>query len=257
MTRPDLKNLFEDAVADGQLSRLAAGSISIVDLGAAISQGLGVSIDDVGASEVTLVTMLIDDSSSIAACDNEGVVRDGHNLIVAALESAPGVSDFFVHTRYLNGKILYPYVAVADAPAMDAGNFQASGYTPLYDQTMVTLATVVAKLQELTNAGIAARAVTVLITDGADCGSKRSTAREVATLIGDLVCDERHVVAAMGIRDGQTDFAAVFQTMGIPAPWILTPANTGDEIRRAFQVVSQSAIQIGTRAATGLGGFGS
>jgi hypothetical protein len=42
--------------------------------------------------------------------------------------------------------------------------------------------------------------------------------------------------------------------MGIPDRWILTPGNSAQEIRRAFQVFSQSAAALGAGAA--LGGFG-
>jgi hypothetical protein len=57
----------------------------------------------------------------------------------------------------------------------------------------------------------------------------------------------------MGIHDGTTDFTQVFRSMGIPDRWILTPGNSASEIRRAFQVFSQSAV----RATQGmqLGGF--
>lgn len=69
---------------------------------------------------------------------------------------------------------------------------------------------------------------------------------------------ETHVVAAMGIDDGSTDFRSVFQEMGIEDRWILTPANTASEIRSAFQVFSQSALRASQAARfskTAIGGF--
>jgi hypothetical protein len=48
----------------------------------------------------------------------------------------------------------------------------------------------------------------------------------------------------------------VFREMGIEDRWILTPGSTASEIRRAFQVFSQSAIRAGQGApAPALGGF--
>ena len=47
----------------------------------------------------------------------------------------------------------------------------------------------------------------------------------------------------MGISDGTTDFRAVFREMGIEDRWILTPGNNPSEIRKAFQVFSQSAVR--------------
>jgi hypothetical protein len=68
-----------------------------------------------------------------------------------------------------------------------------------------------------------------------------------------MIAQENHIVAAMGISDGSTDFRGVFRAMGIADRWILTPGNSASEVRRAFQVFSQSAV----RAAAGaqLGGF--
>jgi hypothetical protein len=42
--------------------------------------------------------------------------------------------------------------------------------------------------------------------------------------------------------------------MGIPDRWVLTPGNSAGEIRRAFQVFSQSAVRASQGAAQ-LGGF--
>jgi hypothetical protein len=115
------------------------------------------------------------------------------------------------------------------------------------------LGTVIAKAKELSQAGIAVRTVTLIITDGADYGSQRCRPTDVAAIVADMLARENHIVAAMGIDDGNTDFRTVFRSMGIPDRWILTPGNSATEIRRAFQVFSQSAV----RAAAGamLGGF--
>ena len=85
-------------------------------------------------------------------------------------------------------------------------------------------------------------------------GSKRATAKEVRALVADMVAQENHVVAAMGISDGTTDFKKVFRDMGIADRWILTPGNTTSEIRKAFQVFSQSAAAVS--AGAWAGGFG-
>jgi hypothetical protein len=70
---------------------------------------------------------------------------------------------------------------------------------------------------------------------------------------------ESHIVAALGINDGSTNFRQVFQEMGITDEWILTPGNSASEIRAAFQVFSQSAVRVSQGAAVlspaALGGF--
>ena len=253
----DLGKLFTDAHDTGALSAKSLGTLDVVDLGAQIQAGLGVAVDDIGASEVLLVTMMPDDSSSIACAGNTDAVRDGHNLVLDALAASKQGGDVFVHTRFLNGDVLTPYCPLAGAVKLSRANYNPMLGTPLYDQSVVLLGTVLAKSQELAQAGIAVRTVTLIITDGADCGSRTHRASDVKALVDDLVAQEAHVVAAMGISDGTTDFRQVFRDMGIPDRWIMTPGSSASEIRRAFQVFSQSAVRAGTGAPiAALGGFG-
>ncbi len=248
-----VKKLLDDAHATGALSAKSMTALDVVDVGAQIQAGLGVSIDDVAASEVVLLTMMPDDSGSISAANNAGAVRDGHNFVLDALAKSKQSGEVLAHTRYLNGFVLFPYCELAHAQKLTSANYDPSLGTPLFDQSVVLLGTVVAKAQELAQAGIAVRTVTLLITDGADAGSVRCKAKDVAALVADMLAQENHIVAAMGISDGSTDFRKVFRAMGIPDKWILTPGNSASEIRRAFQVFSQSAV----RASQGLqlGGF--
>ncbi|HTR49547.1 MAG TPA: hypothetical protein VMJ10_02505 [Kofleriaceae bacterium] len=248
------KKLLEDAHAAGALSADSLNTLDLVDVGAQIQAGLGVSIDDVTASEVVLVTMMPDDSHSIASAGNVDAVRDGHNLVLDALAGSKQSGEVLAHTRYLNGHVLFPYTALEHAQRMTAANYDPRLGTPLFDQAVVVLGTVIAKAQELQQAGIAVRTVTLIITDGGDYGSQRCRAADVAALVHDMLGQENHVVAAMGISDGTTDFRAVFRAMGIPDRWILTPGNSSSEIRRAFAVFSQSAVR--ASAGAQLGGFG-
>jgi hypothetical protein len=253
----DPRKLLTDAHDQGALSAKALAALDIVDVGAQIQAGLGVTIDDVAASEVVLVTMMPDDSQSIAQAGNTDAVRDGHNFVLDALRSSKQSGEVLVHTRYLNGHVLCPYVALDHAVAMTPVNYQPHLGTPLYDQTAVLLGTVIAKSQELAQAGIAVRTITLIITDGGDYGSRRMKPADVKAIVDDMVAQEHHIVAAMGISDGTTDFRAVFRAMGIPDRWVLTPGNSASEIRRAFAVFSRSAIRAsqGTAPAQ-LGGFG-
>jgi hypothetical protein len=265
---PDVLALFQNAHAEGVLSSASLQVLSGIDLGQQIQAGLGVCVDDVAAAEVVLVTMMVDDSGSIRFASNAQVVRDGHNQVLWALESSKQSPNILVHTGYLNGHVLFPYLplAVVDDLArqktgkvsyvrnpgvldLDAHNYDPNLGTPLYDQTVVLLGRVLAKYQELADAGVLARTVTLIITDGADEGSRQATAKTVKPLVEDLL-GEKHIVAAMGIDDGgRTDFRRVFTEMGIPAEWILTPGQSASEIRKAFQVFSQSAVRASQGAA--------
>ncbi len=252
--------LLGNAAQDGVLSPEAAKALTVPDMGTQIQAALGVRVDDVPVSEVVLVSLLIDDSGSIAGAGNEPAVRDGHNLVLDALTSSKQKEAILALCLYLNGKILYPFTPVSQAKRMDGRNYRATGGTPLYDKSAVLLGSVLAKAQEFADNGVVCRTVTLIVTDGADCGSVSQTASSVKKVVKDLLRTETHIVAGMGVDDGGgTDFRAVFHSMGIPNEWILTPGSTASEIRKAFQVFSQSAVRASQTAAsfsqTAAGGF--
>jgi len=252
------KKLLADARKEGALSREAETALNIVDLGAEIGSGLGVDVSDVESSQVVLVTMMPDDSGSISSAGNTKRVIDGHNAVLEALLASRQADDIFAHTRYLNGDVLCPFTSVASAVRMSGSNYHPHHGTPLYDQSVVVLGTVIAKAQEFVNNGVPVRTITLLITDGQDVHSSRATAKHVRDLVQDMIASENHIVAAMGLDNGTTDFRRVFREMGIEDRWILTPGTSASEIRQAFIMFSQSAAQLGTTVAvpsTSLGGF--
>ena len=256
----NVNELFESAAEEGVLSPASIQALNVVDIGEEIQAALGVDVDDVTASEVVLVTMMPDDSGSIRFAGNAQAVRDGHNLVLEALTDSKQKEGVLTHNRYLNGNILYPYCTLDQAEKMTSGNYNPDMGTPLYDQSVVLLGTVLAKSQEFADNGVPVRTVTLIITDGNDQHSAKSTPRDVKSIVDDLLMAENHIIAAMGIDDGYTNFREVFKEMGIRDEWILTPKNTPSEIRKAFRVFSQSAVRASQSAKsfsqTALGGFG-
>jgi hypothetical protein len=255
-------DLLNDAKEDGVLSDQSLQTLTALDIGAQIGAALGTPALDVESSEVTLFTILIDDSASINMANNEQVVRDGYNLVLDALTdtsrlSPAQIDSILIHACYLNAGDLHEYRPVSNAVGLDSHNYHGSGGTPLYDQAAIVLAKVLAKAQEFTNEGVAVRTVTLIVTDGHDEHSRRATARDVAQIMKDVLEAETNIVAAMGIDDGgYTDFRQVFSEMGVRDEWILTPGNTPAEIRAAFQMFSQSAQQASQAAAfSSMGGF--
>ncbi|HVO86739.1 MAG TPA: hypothetical protein VMT23_03410 [Candidatus Binatia bacterium] len=254
----NLSSLLGDAGLDA--SATAAMELTADTLGPAIMAGLGdVSLDDVSSSEAVLVRMLLDDSSSIAYVPgNPEAVRIGGNEVVEALAGSKQSADVLIGCDLLNRGVFYAYRPLAGAVKLDNSNYNPSGGTPLYREAAVTLTSVAAKVAQFEAGGVAVRAITVIVTDGED--STYDTPDNVRAIVQGLLKTEQHIVAAIGIDDGHTDFRQIFADMGIPDTWILTPGNSPSEIRKAFAVVSQSAVRAsqsaGSFSQTALGGFG-
>lgn len=257
----NIQSLFQEAREQGNLSLASLQSLNVIDVAAQIQDALGTPADDVQSSEVFILTMTVDDSGSIRFIrGNTEAVRDGHNQVLDALLKSKQKDSILSHTRYINGTLLYPYRPLEHALKLDSHNYDPNLGTPLYDSMVETLGTVLAKTQEFQRNGVPVRTGTLFITDGADEHSKRTTPAKVRPIVADMLKAECHIIAAMGITDGTTDFRSVFLECGIPEEWILTPKNTPQEIRRAFAVFSQSAVRASQNALsfskTALGGFG-
>lgn len=260
----NISQLFSTAKTEGELSVGAVNALTVVDLGAQIQPALGIPAMDIQQSEVVLVAMKIDDSGSISMGGNEQSVRDGHNLVIDAFADSKQMDNILVHTSYLNGKILYPFVLLDQVKRMDGRNYQANGGTPLYDESMVLLATVMAKYLEFADQGVAARTISLIVTDGRDEHSRKvMDPGPIKKVVTEMLKKERHIIAGMGIGQSQAEqdfFRDIFQRMGLRDEWILTPKNTPSEIRKAFQVFSRSSVRASRSAAsfskTAAGGFG-
>ncbi len=243
---------------------VAALDLTADNLGATIMDGLGdVSIDEVeqmGATEVLLWLRLVDDSWSIEQEGNTKNVIAGENLLIDALKGSKASGAILVATLLFNGGLLQPFVTLEHAVRLDDKNYRPAGHTPLYDTVGLGLSMGVAKKAELENGGVAVRCVTNITTDGADVGSRTHRPATLTPIVRGVLASERHIVSAMGIDDGYTDFRAVFRSIGILNQWVLTPGNSASEIRRAYGTVSQSAVRVsqaaGSFSQTAMGGFG-
>ena len=258
----DLTALFADATQTGDISQNALDTIQQHNLQGNINAALGVDVTELGMGESVIVTIDLDDSSSIRFAGNAPVIRASYNDMLAAIEGAKARNNVLVRTIQMNKGQMHPYVSLKDATRLDTSNYNPSGWTPLRDTLLTMLAGVLGKLVQNKSVGVNTRSISGVITDGKDEGSREAKAKDIKVLVDDLLSDsETNIVFAMGIDDGSTDFRKVFGEMGIPDEWILTPQNSPSEIRAAFDLVSrttqaasQSAQQF-SAVATG-GGFG-
>lgn len=200
---------------------------------------LGSLIDQYKGDDVLLVATLIDDSGSLKAAAE--AVRIGHNAIIKALLESDKPSAIWFHTRYLNGHLLNPWNPLEKAKQMNRHNYQASGGTPLYDETAVILGSTITNAEEFRNNWVKPRTATLLVTDGQDTESKLQTASSVKSIITDMYSTGIHIIAAMGIYNGITDFKKEFIEMGVHDNLILTSGSTPDEIRKAFGLFGKMA----------------
>jgi hypothetical protein len=196
-----------------------------------IAQSLG---SDGSGAEILLVTILVDDSLSIAnIAGGKPAEEQGHDRLLDVLDRRGGTQTL-VQTRLMNRGSFSPYRLLPQAAHL-RGQLRCDGkYTPLYHQSLLTLGSVIAKTREQEERGRATRTVTLIVTDGVNNDSSSTTAAHVRLLVRDMhEFTSNHIVAGMGIGG---DYDAVFREMGIPRRFRFDAVGaTAADINRLFE----------------------
>ncbi len=251
----DVAALFSRAQQTGTLSAQSATLLS-GDLGALVIAGAaGMAADDIQASDVTLITLVLDASSSIGGRGLEQAVCDGERALLDAFAGSKEKDAVLVAlwTFQSHADVVHGYVPVDDAVRLQPGaTYRSGGTTHLYDTFIDACAANVAYAQRLRDAGTPTRSIVVVVTDGQDVGSRRS-ARACRKLAADLLKSEQFILAFVGV--GDDDFKTVAANMGFPDGCVLVQKDaTPAGLRGAFQMVSQSAVRASQgRVAPGAG----
>lgn len=240
----NLNALFAAAAADGVIkqdtSTLLSGWLGKV----VIAGAAGTAMENIVATDVTLITVLIDASSSINHRGLEQAVRDGQSALIDAFAGSKE-KDAILMALWTFGSemdVIHSYVPVEEAVRLDGSNYKGNGWTRLYDTWCDALGANVAYAQRLRDSGTPCRSVVVVITDGEDQGSKRS-AKDCARVSKDLLASEQFILALVGVGDA-VDFRAVAKSMGVPDGCVAVAKDaTPTALRKVFAMVSQSAIR--------------
>ena len=226
------------------------GSILTGNLGAVVIAGAaGKAAEDIVASDVLLVTLIVDASSSIHARGLEDAVREGANMLVDSLGATRERDSVLMALWSFNDdtRVIHSYVGLDDVTRLDKTNYAGVGCTRLFDTWCDALTANVVYAQRLRDSGTPCKSIVVVVTDGEDVGSKRRAA-ECKRLSEQLLASEQFTLAFVGVGN-DVDFHKVARDMGVPDGCIAVQAQaTPSAIRKVFRMVSQSAI----RASQGL-----
>lgn len=240
-TVPMIASVFADAADDGLIS-LNNKDIMCAGLNDQILAGCdGMDIDELDATEVVLVSLLLDDSSSM--CGRVDAAIQGQQAMLKALEESKQKDSFLIGMWALNKNDPYhSYVKLEDAVKLDNSNYQPIGMTPLYDRWYEMLASNVAYAQQLRASGTMVRSIAIVITDGNENDSHRFNDLDCAKLAADLLASEQFVLAFVGAGDDDY-FRYMAKKMGIPDGAVLVVGDSPSDMRKIFQIVSQSVIR--------------
>ncbi len=263
---PDSADLFQEAQECGEISPASAALLT--GLSARINKTMAILPVKPVVTDQTLLCMLLDNSPSMESNRNHVAAVEGHNLVVNSLMQARAINSVESLTMLLNPNPRYVQTITGDtddfcwgalraAPRLDHKRYIHGGGTPLYDRSLETLGSVLARTKWWEDTyGVQVRSITLLMTDGEDNDSK-ATADNVAKVVGDMLAMEKHRIFFMGLGSSIAGFERIATAMGIPTDCIGVVERDAKQIREKFQLFSQSAVALAANhGATISAGFG-
>jgi len=238
-SKGEIGEILDGALQDGNLSAdshsLIYGNITDnIIIGAG-----GQDIESINSAEVTLISLLIDESSSIEFSGLTKEIIDGVNTMIDALKGTKKKDSIKMSIWAFNSdvRVINGFIGIEDIEKF-VNNYTPSGTTALYDVAFEAMSANLVYAQDLIDNGVSVQSIVAVITDGDDVGSKRSIS-DVAKVSKDLLKTERFVNAYIGV--GSDNHASVSKDMGFPA--FLTGGATASEMRKLMKMLSQSIVK--------------
>lgn len=241
---------YLDSTDGGQIDLPKA---TIADLADPIHQrhiilSSGTPISEMNSDDVQFVTILVDDSGSMAS--HTDAVTRGQQRIIRILQEGPRPDTFYLSTQVLNGRygdpkslIVGPYNPLTEAAKLDQRNYRPEGGTPLATRTHEVLLDVLNKVGHATEEWKTVRSATLIMTDGGDTDGNSALYKKVKDEVTKMRETRRHIVAAMAFGVGQRAFTDMFTQLGLDPQWILTTNSTDQDIYNALTQFGQAASQ--------------
>ncbi|MBN1410165.1 MAG: VWA domain-containing protein [Spirochaetales bacterium] len=238
----DIKNLFNSAVNDGEMSR-EVSEVMINSLNDTNIVGCtGTAIDEIETDDVTVVSLILDASYSMKP--HEKTVRQSYDTLIKALNDSKQAGSMLVSTRTFAAaqQILYGFKKVTDIGPINNDYLAEGGSTALYDAMVEAMTAIRAYTKSLNDSGIRTKCIVCVFSDGDDNDSKKHKAGDVKLLSEDFLKSEMFYLVYVGYKQSHEDnLDAIAKKVGYPN--MLTTQATESEIRKTMNLVSKSIIR--------------
>jgi uncharacterized protein YegL len=207
---------------------------------------VGTAVDDLDATEATLVSVVLDMSSSMSGYQSE--VITAYNTMLDALKGSKAAASIMLSTWTFSDSpnLLHGYLPVGQVQKLSTNEYSPNGMTALYDTVMGTMTGIVSYGQKLLDNGVPNRRIIFVLSDGGDNRSK-ARAGQVKTASQGLITQEAYTLAYAGF--GSSDLKQIADDIGFPE--VITTSASESEIRKIFHQVSQSIIRVSQGATAG------
>lgn len=207
-----------------------------------------VRIEDLESEKQTLISILVDESGSMSSYTK--AMKECLNSFKDAIVNSKEVDSILVSKTNFSESV---YTGGFVAPCLFETNYSANGGTALYDAIVVAEKKIGGNdnrgyMDELRNSGIRTKGVVAIFSDGEDTSSS-ATLEEAKEAIRRMQNNDNGItVAFIAFGNGAESIA---NDLGIKSTNVLDVSASVSELRRAFNVLSNSAISFSKKADVG------
>lgn len=139
--------------------------------------------EDLGATEYTLITIVVDISSSVDSFKDE--LLESVKTAIRACKKSPKAENLLLRLVTFNTRIMevHGFIALSSIDPDSYDSFNCMGYTALYDAAHNCIGASLAYAKTLTDMDFDVNAITFIITDGEDNSSYESNPSKIKDLV--------------------------------------------------------------------------
>lgn len=198
-----------------------------------------------------LITLMPDDSESMyqsgVRYPSKGSAAEkvmlGHNHLLGQLRLAPRAKRMLLQTRFLNGRLHNAFRTLENCRELAAADYVSSpAGTPLFTQTLLTLASTQLKALELSASGLTVSTATLIMSDGEATDETHDLRVNVSKVVAGMQDRGNHVIAALGIGAARK-YLPTFKRMGVRDDLIF-PADNLDSILPVFDRFREQTLAL-------------
>ena len=246
----------EEKISIGEVKTLISGKVgkqaelaivnNLNESATALMACQGISPENLGATEATIVIFVVDKSGSMSGVEDQ--VEASLKESVKAMEESKQAQALTLTLYYFDEVVNLEFAnrPVEEIIPSDI-SYRAGNMTALYDATLDALTGALGYEEMLLNAGVSTKVILVVFSDGDDNSSRHGAFSDVKKITDEIRKRENWILAFVGFKTGPVDYNEVAKEMGFPTVKVID-LNKGEygirhAIRETFRLVSKSVIR--------------
>lgn len=143
----------------------------------------GVKLENLGATEYTISTMIVDTTGSVDSFANELLAAT--KMIVETCRRSPRVDNLLLRLTTFNEHVteVHGFKPLADIDPDQYEPYEPTGMTALYDATLDGVAATIHYANMLVQQGFSCNAIVWVVTDGIDNSSRNARPADIAKAV--------------------------------------------------------------------------